>query len=254
LGFRKLNSNLNEWDKQQLTYYEQLKDKFSAMPETNRGWITNKNWVINTPMETGIAPAEKAIKLLDKIRKEHVGEYGPYLSAVEKRYMMTIATGVQAVAEYMYGRTDESMWYVNKIVQTFNRVLPGSISEMMPDYGCFTQAWTSYGIVLPLVRHVFGIQPDAGNKSIVFEPHLPSGWEDISIENLFVGNNIISFTRTKTRRGIEYILTSKEQDWNIILRLKDSDGAKYYLNGMQISLDSSGIKMNGTNNKLLIVH
>jgi glycogen debranching enzyme len=252
LGFRKVDSTLNEKDKQLLTYYEQLKNKFFAMPATNRGWITNKNWVINTPMETGIAPAQKAIKLLDKIRKEHLGAYGPYLSAVEKRHMMTIATGVQAVAEYMYGRTDESMWYVNKIVQTFNRVLPGSISEMMPDYGCFTQAWTSYGIVLPLVRHVFGIQPDASNKSIVFEPHLPSGWEDISIENLFVGNNTISFTRTKTSRGIEYILTSKEQDWNIILKLKDSDGAKYYLNGMQISLDSSGIKMNGKNNKLLI--
>lgn len=254
LGFRKADSTVNERDKQLFAYYEQLKNKFSAMPATNRGWITNKNWVINTPMETGIAPAEKAIKLLDKIRKEHLGAYGPYLSAVEKRHMMTIATGVQAVAEYMYGRTDESMWYVNKIAQTFNRVLPGSISEMMPDYGCFTQAWTSYGIVLPLVRHVFGIQPDALNKSIHIEPHLPSGWEDISIENLFIGNNIVSFTRTKTSRGIEYILTSKEQDWKINLKLKASAGAKYYLNGRQISLDPSGIKMNGKNNKLLIVH
>jgi hypothetical protein len=56
------------------------------------------------------------MKMLDKVRKENLGEYGPYLSAVEKKYMMTSATGVQAVAEYMYGNTNESMWYVNKIV------------------------------------------------------------------------------------------------------------------------------------------
>ena len=80
------------------------------------------------------------------------------------------------------------MWYVDRIVQTFNRVTPGSISEMMPDYGCFTIAWTSYGIVLPLIEHVFGIRPDAANKTIVFEPHLPAGWEDISIEDLPVGD------------------------------------------------------------------
>src|SRR3989475_7485028 len=38
-------------------------------------------------------------------------------SAVERQAMMTIATGVQAVSEGNYGRTDEAMWYVDKIVQ-----------------------------------------------------------------------------------------------------------------------------------------
>ena len=88
-------------------------------------------------------------------------QYGPFLSAVERQAMMTIATGVQAVAEARYGRIDEALWYVDRIVQTFGRTLPGSISEMMPDYGCFAIAWTSYGVMVPLIRHVFGIQPDA---------------------------------------------------------------------------------------------
>ena len=111
-----------------------------------------------------------------------------------------------------------------------------------------------YGIVLPLIQHVFGIQPDAYNKNILFEPHLPSGWEDISIENLPVGDNIVSFSRWKTSKGIEYSLTGEEQGWNMILKLKDSSGAKYYLNGKQVSLDELTIKMNEKNNKLLVVH
>ena len=44
-----------------------------------------KNWVISTPMEVGIAPRDRAIRLLDQIRHENVGAYGPYLSAVESR-------------------------------------------------------------------------------------------------------------------------------------------------------------------------
>ena len=164
---------LTRRDNDLIAHYDALKAQFSSMPEENRAWITNKNWVIATPMETGIAPRTRAISLLDKIRREDTGEYGPYLSAVDRRSMMTISTGVEAVAEGKYGRTDAAMWYVDKIVQTFNRVTPGSISEMMPDHGCFTIAWTSYGIVLPLIEDVFGFQPDAAHKTIVLRAPPP---------------------------------------------------------------------------------
>jgi hypothetical protein len=103
------------------------------LPDSSRGWITNKNWVIVTPMEVGIAPRDRAVGLLEKIRRENVGEYGPFLSAVERQAMMTIATGVQAVAEARYGRIDEALWYVDRIVQTFGRTLQGQ-SRVVPDW------------------------------------------------------------------------------------------------------------------------
>src|SRR6266516_3865452 len=246
-------NNLTQRDKELIRYYEQLKLKFSAMPAGSRGWITNKNWVITTPMETGIAPRARAIQALDKIRNENVGAYGPFLSAVERQAMMTISTGVQAVSEGNYGRTDEALWYVDKIVQTFNRKSPGSITEMMPDYGCFAIAWTSYGIVLPLIQHVVGIQPDAINKTVVFDPHVPTGWEDMSIENLAIGTNIVSFSRAQTGRGIEYGFEAKENGWNFVLRGDALSGAEYYLNGRRVSSTSSGVRMSGRKNHVLVV-
>ena len=246
-------NNLTQRDTNLIRYYAQLERQFSALPDTNRGWLTNKNWVITTPMETGIAPRARAIALLDKIRKENVGEYGPYLSATERGAMMTIATGVQAVSEGNYGRSDESLWYIDRIVQTFNRTLPGSISEMMPDYGGLTIGWTSYGIVIPLIQQIFGIQPDAVHKTVVFDPHLPTGWEDVSIENLPIGTNTISFSRTKTGRGTEYAFEAKEGGWNFVLRGTEVPGAKYYLNGRSVSFTSSGIRMSGRRNHLVVV-
>jgi len=167
--------------------------------------------------------------------------------------MMTISTGVQAVSEGNYGRTDQAMWYVDKIVQTFSRKLPGSIAEMMPDYGCFTIAWTSYGIVLPLIQHVFGIQPDAVHKTVVFDPHLPTGWENMSIEDLPVGSNMVSFSRAKTGRGIDYGFEAKENGWTFVLRGDTLSGGEYYLNGRRVSSTSSGIRMSGRKNHVLVV-
>jgi glycogen debranching enzyme len=252
IGLKGANT-LTRRDEELIGYYEQLTKKFSAMPDSTRGWITNKNWVITTPMETGIAPRARALRLLDKIRHENVGEYGPFLSAVDQQAMMTIATGVQAVSEGNYGRTDEALWYVDRIVRTFNRVSPGSISEMMPDYGCFTIAWTSYGIVLPIIQHVFGIQPDALHKTVVFDPHLPTGWEDISIDDLPVGPNLVSFSRARTGRGIEYDFEARQTGWSFVLKGKNLPGARYYLNGRPVSFTGSGIRMSGKRNHVLVV-
>jgi hypothetical protein len=167
--------------------------------------------------------------------------------------MMTISTGVQAVSEANYGRTDEALWYVDKIVQTFNRKLPGSISEMMPDYGCFVIAWTSYGIVLPLIEHIFGIQPDAINKTVVFDPHLPTGWEDMSIEDLPVGTNLVSLSRAKTEKGVEYRIDAKQTGWSFILKGKALPGARYYVNGRPVASTAAGIRMSGRRNRVLVV-
>jgi glycogen debranching enzyme len=252
IGLKGTN-DLTQRDKELIGYYDRLKQKFSAMPDTARGWLTNKNWVITTPMETGIAPRGRAIRVLDKIRRENVGEYGPFLSAVNKGAMMTISTGVQAVSEANYGRTDEALWYMDRIAQTFDRVTPGSISEMMPDYGCFVIAWTSYGIVLPLIQHVFGIQPDAVRKTVVFDPHLPTGWEDMSIEDLPVGSNSLSFSRARTGRGIEYGVEARDGGWSFVLKGKGVPGARYYLNGRPVSFTSSGIRMTGRKNRVLVM-
>jgi glycogen debranching enzyme len=244
---------LTQRDRELIEHYENVKQQFSAMPDGSRGWLTNKNWVITTPMETGIAPRARAIQLLDKIRRENVGEYGPFLSATDRQAMMTISTGVQAVSEGNYGRTDEAMWYVDRIVQTFNRITPGSITEMMPDYGCFAIAWTSYGIVVPLIQHVFGIQPDAMNKTVVLDPHLPTGWEDMSIQDLPVGTNLISFSRAQTGRGIEYGVESRENGWHFLLKGKELPEAKYYVNGKLVAFTSGGIRMSGRKNHVLVV-
>lgn len=233
------------------TFYNSLIKRFSELsPSLSQGWFTNKNWVINTPIETGIAPRDRAIRNLDKIRNEHCGEYGPYLSGVEKKRMMTISTGVQAMSEAQYGRTDECLWYMDRIVSTLNRTLPGSINEMMPDYGCPVQAWTIYSVATPLITHIFGIQPEAQNKKVVIRPNLPSSWTYAILENQAVGNNIYNIKIEKGERKIVYTISSEKPDWNNILQIAGLSGKKYTLNGKTIEATSDDIELTSQENKI----
>jgi hypothetical protein len=124
---------------------------------------------------------------------------------------------------------------------------------MMPDYGCFAISWTSYGIVVPLIEHVFGVQPDAPNKTIVFDPHVPAGWKDMSIEALPVGSNTVSFARAETPKGVEYTIEAEQEGWTYTLKGSAAPGAKYYVNGRPVLPTSSGLQLSGTRNHVLVV-
>ena len=220
--------------KKHIAMYEDMYKQFEAYPTgIMKGWLTNKNWVISTPIETQITSEDRAIRQLDKVRKEHCGEYGPYLSAVERDRMMTIATGVQAMAECAYGRVDEALWYINRIVDTFGRTLPGSINEMMPDYGCPVQAWTIYGIATPLIRYIYGIQPEAYKKTLTLSPNLPSDWDFIEMKDLPVGNNKINYKVKQLEDGLEITLDTTEKDWSYLLRPVKQPIKRFIVNGKE---------------------
>lgn len=63
---------------------------------------------------------------------------------------------------------------------------PGAIAEIMPDYGCPVQAWTMYGMAPPLIRYIYGIQPEAYKKTITFCPDFPDGWDEMEIFPIFL--------------------------------------------------------------------
>jgi len=150
----------------------------TASPDADRGWLIQKNWVVSTPMEAGVADKEKGARAVANMRNDaFVGEYGSYLSAVLKQGTMTISTGAHAVAEARYGDAEEALKLLHRMNRSFSMALPGSICEMSPDYGCIAQAWTVYALAVPVVLHFVGLQPEAHRKRARLAPNLPASWE-----------------------------------------------------------------------------
>lgn len=219
-------------------------------PDREQGWLF-KNWVINTPMETGLAPRGKALRALDRMgTDEFTGPWGTYLSGLYRDQMMTISTGVQAMAEARYDRMDESLRFVRLIASTFNMRLPGSISEMSPDYGCFVQAWTVYGIVWPMLTRMFGIQPKAHERTLTLRPRLPEEWHDIAVEKVDLGlgdaSNTLDLAISRSEaEGTDIIRFGLARSgWSVVLDLPAASGAEVTLDG--VTLHASAVQEDGS--------
>ncbi|MDC8003463.1 glycogen debranching protein [Aureisphaera galaxeae] len=238
---------------------KQTREAILANPSSeSRPFVMHHNWVVNTPMEVGIAPEDKAIKALNTAEK-FVNPFGVFVTGIDRDEsagsddgsfqgskvfsytgaVMTLPTGVQIVSENNYGRPDKALNYMKRMTRTFSYALPGSIYEVSPDYGMVTQAWNIYGYAVPIVEQFFGIQPDAANKKVFIKPQMPSSWDDAALENVQVGDNEISVYFTNKNGVTEVRVTQTQDDWEIVVQLPKVEGSSFSVDGTRISSEVS---------------
>ncbi|MEX0315203.1 MAG: glycogen debranching protein, partial [Allomuricauda sp.] len=162
--------------------------------------------------------------------------------------VMTLPTGVQAIAENNYGRPDEALDYLHRMTRTFSYAFPGSIYEVSPDYGMMTQAWNIYSYAIPIVQQFFGIQPMAQQKMVVIKPQMPSSWkEGASLENVKIADNTISIFYKKE----EIVIEQTNSNWTIQLELPK--GAYEVIDGEVETTSESAESTFTTTSKKLVV-
>jgi glycogen debranching enzyme len=199
-----------------------------------RPFVLHHNWVVNTPMETEIAPSEKALKALTTAEK-FVNPFGVFVTGIDRDAsagsdegsfqgskifsytgaVMTLPTGVQAIAENNYGRPDQALNYLERMTRTFSYAFPGSIYEVSPDYGMMTQAWNIYSYAIPIVEQFFGIHPAAAERKVVISPQMPTSWTNASLENVQVGENEISVFYERTDKKLNIKVMQIKPDWEL---------------------------------------
>lgn len=215
------------------------KQEVSKLPENQvQGHVIHHNWVVNTPMEFGLASQDKAEKALKTARK-YTNRFGMYVTGIDRDEaqdtsskwkafsyvgaVMTLPTGVQAIAEANYGHADRALDYLQALENSFSYALPGSMYEVSPDYGMIAQAWNIYAVAIPIISYFYGVQPMAHEQTVAFQPLMPSGWEEASLNNLIVGNNKLSL---EIKRN-QYTFTQTNPEWQIVLILKDKSQTVY---------------------------
>lgn len=226
--------------------------------------VVYHNWVVNTPMETGIADSVKARAALTKA-KTYENAFGAFVTGIDRTEeadsvvlksrrkifsytgaVMTLPTSVLAVGAARYVGADEALHYVKKLQQSFSYALPGSMYEVSPDFGMMTQAWNIYGVAVPLVNYIFGIQPKAFDESVYLSPQLPASWKDASIENVKIGANSLSLTINLKNDYKEYRISQTIADWNIFVDVKKAK--KILVNDKEVaikSISNNSLKISG---------
>lgn len=204
-------------------------------------FVLHHNWVVNTPMEMGIADSAKALSALDTAKK-FTNPFGVFVTGIDRddsagKYfgsfegskvfsytgaVMTLPTGVQAIAENNYGRPDEALDYLQRMTRTFSYAFPGSIYEVSPDYGMIVQAWNIYSFAIPIVQQFFGIQPMAHQKRVIIQPQMPTAWDEgASLENVKIADNSISIFYKNNEAGLQIEVQQTHSNWEIQLELPE---------------------------------
>ncbi|MEQ9424233.1 MAG: glycogen debranching protein [Cyclobacteriaceae bacterium] len=205
------------------------KSKIRNDQSGTQGYVVHHNWVVNTPMEMGVADPEKAQIALETARN-YRNRFGMFVTGMDRNEdqeqaekwkafsyvgaVMTLPTGVQAISEARYGNPDESLKYLEMLTNSFSYALPGSMYEVSPDYGMMVQAWNVYALATPIVEHFFGIKPQAHQKRILIQPQMPTSWTNVSLENVKIGDNEISIVKS-TEEGVETYQITQKFNWEI---------------------------------------
>jgi len=217
----------------------QLRQNPSSEP---RPFVLYHNWVVNTPMEMGIADSTKAIVALDNAKK-FTNPFGMFVTGIDRDEsagkdegsfkgskvfsytgaVMTLPTGVQAVAENNYGRPDEALDYLKRMTRSFSYALPGSMYEVSPDYGMMTQAWNIYAFAIPIVNQFFGINPKAYEKMVEIRPQMPKDWDNASLEQVKIGTNEVSVWYENHDGIFQIKVQQTNPEWHLKLILPEDD-------------------------------
>lgn len=254
---------------------QNTKKRISSYPKDKKqGFVIFHNWVVNTPMEIGIADKEKAIRALEK-GSRFVNPFGVFVTGIDRDEsaeteegsfagskvfsytgaVMTLPTGVQAIAENNYGRPDRALDYLQRITRSFGFALPGSIYEVSPDYGMMTQAWNLYSFAVPIVTQFFGIQPQAHLKVVEIRPLLPSTWNNVSLENVLIWDNVLNVAYYQSAEGLIAEFSQEKEDWEIRFHM-DNDGYNFLkVNDKDLDLKPDGVislHFKGKNNRIEI--
>ena len=235
---------------------ERLQRIKASSAQASKGYTVFHNAVVNSPMEVGVADPEKAKSALKSARR-YRNYFGAYVTGIDKgdddvdsvveksrkktfNYtgaVMTLPTGVLAIAEARYGNSDEALEYLKRLGHTFNYALPGSMYEVSPDFGMMAQAWNIYAVAVPVISYFFGVQPSAAESLVTFRPALPHEWKKASLHNLIVGKNSVSIAIDLKEGVSTYEFSQTLPDWKLKLRVS----------GNSVSVNGKSVKTEITN-------
>ncbi|MCS7057041.1 MAG: hypothetical protein NZM18_12810 [Thermoflexales bacterium] len=178
-------------------------------------WLL-RHWVTLCPLEVGLATPAQARRALDRLQSDEFGNaWGMYLHP-DRHDVMSINTGLLALAAARYGYADEALAIVNKLTRAFSYRTPGAVSEVLPDAWCFLQLWSNVGLVSPAIEGFLGIQPRAAERMITIAPNLPTAWDWAEVRRLRVGDAYLDIRIERADAGYRVHVAGGE-GWRINL-------------------------------------
>ncbi len=194
--------------------------------------VVIKNWVTILPYGEDFVPQEIKAKGIEQMKTPaFYNDCGMKLACkcddkndpVHDIYTlnksMSINTGYLAEVFAKNNEVDRGFDLLLDLVSTMDKAMPGAISEILPDDGCFMQFWSGYGIHHVFIRNILGINPDAPNKKVLITPNLPQKLDFVEVENLQIGDCTFDISFKRENGKVKVSTKQNKADFEVIVNV-----------------------------------
>jgi glycogen debranching enzyme len=162
---------------------------------------------------------ERSLLSLEKLSSAEITtDWGTRSISVKSKYFQPLNYNYGAVWPFLTSWVTTALYKHHMPLQGYSLLMSAAQHTYENALGCITevfsgtnniwpqeavshQGFSTAAAVLPLVRGLLGLEGDALNKSLIFSPHFPAAWNQVSISNYRVGqaNFSLEFERSEDK-------------------------------------------------------
>lgn len=122
-----------------------------------------------------------------------------------------LVTGWASLAAFRTHNAAQGLKWLDANASLYKECCLGYMTEILRGDerragGCPHQAWSEAMVIQPVAEGLMGIQVDAVAHRVIFAPHIPADWANVSVENLKVGKDKFNFKLTRLAGRLEIIV------------------------------------------------
>jgi len=170
---------------------------------------------------------ERSQQSLEKINSaELTTDWGVRSISIRSKYYQPLNYNYGAVWPFLTSWVTTAQFKHHQLLQgyatlmstvrhTFDNQL-GAVTEVFsgthnvwPQEAVAQQGFSTAGVILPTVRGLLGLEADALQKRVQFEPHLPADWDSVMISNYRIGKSLWQFAYYRRKGKIFLQLVTK---------------------------------------------
>jgi glycogen debranching enzyme len=167
------------------------------------------------PMWFGLLNAEHANAMIDQLASSHHStDWGMRIMSDEAAgyspdgyhngAVWPLFTGWAAVGEYRYHRPlaayqnmrENAMLTLDGALGHDTEVLSGAYFQQFSTASPH-QIWSAAMVISPVLRGMMGLKSEAPEKTLVFAPHVPAGWNTFTLTNVAFGSGTVDLAYSR---------------------------------------------------------
>jgi glycogen debranching enzyme len=193
-----VNTNLTSWPATAMS--------FSVFDPENGAEMAARLASSNIMTDWGARPLSATSTLFDPLHYNN-GAVWPFV------------TGFVSLAQYRYHNAPAGFFALQAIARTgFDQslgrnpeVISGRLYKPL-DTAVPHQFFATSMVLTPLLRGLLGIDVDVPRGRVTLAPHLPPGWDSVTVDNVPVGRNTVSFAIRRTAGMIRVVAHRRGPD------------------------------------------